>query len=170
MHTHLMPVGEQEAFAQRKGNKMHRQSGPRVLSLMLIVAALGVSGCKSAKVIEISGKSAGGAQFQNHGNNTHDVKYYAIQSLEFKLSNKWTIGVGYQRTDIDEGTGDNENLILFEVGYPMNAPKKPEKTAEEQQIEGLERELRLLDTELAAARMESPDGSSGALVQAGKVK
>lgn len=120
-----------------------------ILPLLGACTTLAPTGCKSASLAEITGKSSFGPDFRNLGDNTHDIKYTAIQSLEFKLANKWTLGVTYQRKDMDEGAGDNENLVLFEVGYPLwNAPK-PEKTAEDVQIETLEKQLRGLNSELA---------------------
>jgi hypothetical protein len=116
-----------------------------------------VVGC-SASLKEITGKTAFGPEFRNFGDNTHDVRYTAIQGIDLKWSNNWTTGVSYQRRDVDEGSGDNENLVLFEVGYPLwNAPKKPEKTADLLQIEKLEEELRLLGSEVAATPTD--DGS-----------
>lgn len=139
--------------------------------VVLVAALFGLSGCKNLCLTEINGKTSAGPQIHNFGSNTHATKYYAIQNLEFKFSNKWTFGVMYQRADIDDGAGDNENLLLFELGYPLwNAPKKPVKTAEELQIEGLERELRLLNVELAAAEQGTPGSAGNALVQAGKVE
>jgi hypothetical protein len=122
------------------------------LTLCLSPVLMPVVGCK-ASLKEITGKTSFGPEFRNFGNNTHDVRYTAIQGIDLKWSNNWTTGVSYQRRDVDEGSGDNENLVLFEVGYPIwNAPKKPEKTAEQTQIEDLENELRQLDSELAAAQ------------------
>ena len=117
---------------------------------MLLVVCTGCLS-KSVTLTEVTGKTSFGPEFRNFGNNTQDVRYTAIQALEFKLSNKWTVGMSYQRRDLDDGAGDNENLVLFEVGYPLwNAPK-PEKTAAELQIEQLENQLRELGGELALA-------------------
>lgn len=124
---------------------------PVGLIVAMILFILPAVGCESGSITEINGKTSFGPEFRNFGNNTQDIRYTAIQGLEFKLANKWTVGMSYQRRDVDEGSGDNENALLFEIGYPLwNAPK-PEKTAEDFQIEELERELRELDYELAAA-------------------
>jgi len=120
--------------------------------LVLMLTLSVVIGCKSASVTEISAKTAFGPEFRNYGNNTHDIRWTAIHGFEFKLSNKWTVNASFQRRDVDEGSGDNENAILVEVGYPLwNAPKKAEKAAHEMQIEELEKELRELGSELVAA-------------------
>ena len=139
-----------------------------VLPVLSLIAG---AGCRGIRLTEISGKTAFGPEFRNFGNNTHDVRYTAVQGLEFKLSNKWNLGVSYQRRDVDEGSGDNENLVLFEVGYPIwNAPKKPEKTVEDRQIEELEQQLRHLGSELAAADQGSTGDASGALARSDKVE
>jgi len=123
-------------------------------------------GCKSLSITEVRGKTAFGPEFRNNGNNTHDIRYYVRQGVDLKLSNDWTTGVSYQRRDVDEGSGDNENLVLFEVGYPIwKVSKKAEKTAQQFQLRKLEDELRELDALLAAAEGPTPDGASIGLVR-----
>lgn len=155
---------------------MQNRTGPLGILPVLAGIMLCVAGCANKgnwSVTEIGGKTSFGPEWRNFGNNTHDIRYTAIQGLDFKLANKWNLGVSYQRRDVDEGSGDNENLVLFEVGYPIwNAPKKAEKSAVELEIEGLERDLRLLDTELAAAGQGLPgsQAQAAALAQSGKVE
>ena len=153
---------------------MQNRTGPLGILPVLAGIMLCVAGCANNgkwSVTEIGGKTSFGPEWRNFGNNTHDIRYTAIQGLDFKLANKWNLGVSYQRRDVDEGSGDNENLVLFEVGYPIwNAPKKAEKSAVELEIEGLERELRLLNTEVAVAVQETSGAAGSSLVEAGKVK
>lgn len=141
---------------------MQNRSCYRRLAMLLLLT--GVAGCQNVKLTEITGKTAFGPEFRNFGNNTSDIRYNVIQGVQFKLSNKWDLGVTYQRRDLDDGAGDNENLVLFEVGYPIwNAPKKPQKSAEDLQIEELEQQLRTLGSELAAAGHGVSGVASGAL-------
>ena len=152
---------------------MQNRSGP--MGILLLGAVLAsVGGCNSKNgwcVTEIGGKTSFGPEFRNFGDNTHDVRYTAIQSVEFKMANKWSLNLLYQRRDVDEGSGDNENAILVEVGYPLwNAPKKADKSAEELEIEGLERQLRMLDSELTAAGHGLSGSPSTAMVQSEKVE
>lgn len=129
-------------------------SGPFALLVLLMLTC---NGCKSVSITEVRGRTAFGPEFRNFGTNTHDIRYYVRQGVEAKLSNDWTTGVMYQRRDIDEGSGDNENLVLFEIGYPIwKKPKEPEKAA--LQIQDLEREL--LDLSALLAEAESQDGLS----------
>jgi len=137
------------------------------LTMFLLSLLLPGIGCKSASVTEVRGKTAFGPEFRNFGTNTSDIRYTAIQGVDLKWSNDWTTGVLYQRRDVDEGSGDNENLVLFEVGYPIwNAPKKPEKTVQQIQIRELENELRVLGSELAVAENSMSVGTLPKLVQA----
>lgn len=119
--------------------------------LLLLSGLLLAGGCnKGISITEIRGKTAFGPEFQNFGNNTSSVRYTAIHGIEAKLYNDWTASVLYQRRDVDQGSGDNENLVLFEIGYPIwKKPKKDVKSAQELQIEELENELRELDGALA---------------------
>ena len=143
----------------------------RAVALLVTMCASLAAGCESLGVTEIRGKTAFGPEFRNFGNNTSDVRYTEIHGFEAKLTNNWTAGVLYQRRDVDDGSGDNENLVLFEIGYPIwNNPKDGGKSAEEMQIEQLEKELRKLDSELAAAGRGLPDSNAEALVQSGKVE
>jgi len=134
-----------------------------IWTLALLPLLLPGIGCKGVSVTEVSGRTAFGPEYRNFGaNNTSDIRYTAIQSLDFKWSNTWTTSVYYQRRDVDDGSGDNENAVLFEVGYPLGQkPKKPEKTA--LQIEELEKELRELDSILTEAEA---GGMSDRFVQA----
>lgn len=111
-----------------------------------------VVGCQSTQVTEVRGRTAFGPEFRNFGTNTHDIRYYVRQGVDLKWSNDWTTGVMYQRRDLDNGNGDNENLVLFEVGYPLwKGGKKQEKTAQRFQIDDLENALQGLRSELATA-------------------
>lgn len=135
--------------------------------LLLLPGFLVAGGCKGLSVTEIRGKTAFGPEWRNFGDNTSDIRYTAIHGYEAKLSNDWTAGVSYQRRDVDNGSGDNENLVLFEIGYPIwKKPKKDEKSAQELQIEELEKELRELDGVLAAVDDSAISTTSPTLARA----
>ncbi|MBI4717124.1 MAG: hypothetical protein HY763_04910 [Planctomycetes bacterium] len=123
----------------------NRVGGARCLSGMALLAgvALIATGCKAAHLTEVRGKTSFGPEFRNRGNNTSEIRYDARQALEFRLDNGWTTGLTYRRRDIDGGSGDNENLFLFEVGYPIwRAPKKEDAAA--RRITQMEKELQEL--------------------------
>lgn len=108
-----------------------------------------LSGCK-AKPTELRGKTSFGPEFRNRGNNTSEVRYTAQQGFEMKWDNGWTTGVQYRRRDVDEGSGDNENRVLVEVGYPIwKAPKKEDK-ATDRRIQKLQEEVEEMRDRVAA--------------------
>lgn len=132
----------------------------------MIVIALLASGCKSASVTEVRGKTAFGPEFRHRGDSTNEVRYDARQGLELKWDNGWTTGLTYRRRDVDAGSGDNENLFLFEVGYPIwKAPKK--ENAADKKVAQLEQELQELraivqherSSSVATANQAGMDGS-----------
>ena len=136
--------------------RAHTPIGMGVGSLLALCVA--VTGCKSSTVTEVRGKTAFGPEFRNLGNNTSEVRYDARQNIELKWDNGWTNGLTYRRRDVDEGSGNNENLFLFDVGYPIwKAPKKPDKTA--QQIQNLEEQIQEMRARLAA--LGTPTNSAG---------
>jgi hypothetical protein len=120
----------------------------------LIAAALLATGCKSASIAEIRGKNQFGPEFQNQGNNTHQIRYYAGQQVELKWENGWTTAATYRYRPVDEGNGNQEHLVLFEVGYPLwKAPKKPDKTT--MQIEELQKQVGEMQSQLAGTNLQS---------------
>lgn len=160
-----------ESFAvhpliRRAGRSKRRSIADRVVGYcrcssvglaMVLLALLGGSGCK-ASVSEVRGKTAFGPEFRNRGNNTSEVRYDVRQNVDLKWSNGWSSGLTYRRRDVDDGSGDNENLFLFDVGYPIwKAPKKPEKSSE--RIEELEEQVREMRARVAA--LTEPAGAQG---------
>jgi len=134
-----------------------------ILLAPLIATVACTSGCKSGGVTEIRGKNQVGPEFQHDGVKRSDqIRYYAGQQIEAKWENGWTTAVTYRYRAIDEGNGNQEQLVLFEVGYPIwKAPKKPDKTA--MQIEELQKKIGELQSRLAGA--SSRDANSPRLAR-----
>lgn len=157
---------DREALGERRAHPPPRRGpsrGPRLVSRIVTLAlflatGLLVSGCKSASVSEVRGKTSFGPEFRHQGQkNTDEIRYDARQAVELRWDNGWTTGMTYRRRDIDGGSGDNENLFLFEVGYPIwKAPKKPDKTA--MQIEELQKQIGELQSQFA--KTNSQDAGS----------
>ena len=125
------------------------------VALVMAFATL-LGGCK-ATVQEIRGKTSFGPEFRNRGNNTQEVRYDARQNIDLKWDNGWTTGVTYRYRPVDDGSGDQEHLTLFEVGYPLWKPvKKPEKSS--QRLEELEGELVALRAMVAELRSGAAAG------------
>lgn len=108
-----------------------------------------MAGCKACPT-ELRGKTSFGPEFRNRGNNTHEIRYDARQALELKWDNGWTTGLNYRRRDVDEGSGDSENRVMLEVGYPLWKRKKADKTAE--RIQNLEHQVEEMQARIAEAR------------------
>ena len=116
-----------------------RRAAP-IVAMISLIAFTG--GCA---LQEIRGKNQFGPEFQHDGVKRSDqIRYYAGQQIELKWDNSWTTAVTYRYRAVDEGNGNQEQLVLFEVGYPIwKVPKKVEKTSEgfQKRIESLEKEL-----------------------------
>lgn len=127
------------------------------LGALAVVTVCGtmLGGCK-ASMQEVRGKTAFGPEFRNRGNNTSEVRYDARQNVDVKWDNGWSTGLTYRRRDVDDGSGDSENLFLFDVGYPLwKAPKKADKTSE--RIEELERQVEDMKARVAALTGSAPE-------------
>lgn len=127
-----------------------------VVAIPVICIALLGAGCKSASVTEVRGKTSFGPEFRNRGNNTSEIRYDTRQAIELRWDNGWTTGVTQRYREVDNGSGDQEFLTLFEVGYPIwKAPKKPDKTA--MQIEELQKQIGELQSQLAGENSREAD-------------
>jgi hypothetical protein len=95
---------------------------------------------------EIRGKTSFGPEYRNRGDSTSEVRYDGRQAVEFRWDKGMTTGLTYRRRDVDNGSGDAENLFLFEVGYPLwKAPAKPDKA--DARIAELEQRISELETQ-----------------------
>jgi len=146
------------------------RSRPHRFGLMataLISTCWLAAGCASTTLQEVRGKTAGGPEYRNKGDSSSEVRYNVVQGVELKWSNGVTTGASYRRRDTDQGSGDNDNLVLFEVGYPLwKAAKKPEKSEKtSERLEDLQREVAELRGRLAELSAGSPNA---AVASAGK--
>ncbi len=142
---------------------LNRRTVFTILLAPLMATVACTSGWKSAGVTEVRGKNQFGPEFQHDGVKRSDqIRYYAGQQIEAKWENGWTTAVTYRYRAIDEGNGNQEQLVLFEVGYPIwKAPKKPDKTA--MQIEELQKKVGELQSRLV--RTNSQEASLPRLVE-----
>ena len=142
-----------------KGSPPRGEKIPRACPLCLasLTAVLTLAGCK-ANPTELRGKTSFGPEFRNRGNNTQEVRYDARQAFEVKWDNGWTTGIQYRRRDVDDGSGDNENRVMAEVGYPLwKAPKKEDKATDRriQELQEQVEEMRARVAELKPAGAEA---------------
>jgi len=96
---------------------------------------------------EVRSKSLWGPEWQHKGSDSTDaVRYYAQEGLEFKWDKGIATTVTYRRRDVDDGNGDNDNGVWFDISFPLWKAKPKEKAAE-LRIAELERRLALVETE-----------------------
>ena len=135
---------------------------PWSVAIVIPVAALAlVAGCnKSWSLTEVRGKTSFGPEYQQQTNGTHQVRYDGRQGLELRWDSGWTTGVTYRHRWIEEGQESHEDLVLFEVGYPIWKPaKKPEPAKTAERIDELEREVEELREKMAGSAPSEPASS-----------
>ena len=101
------------------------------------------------KLKEIRSKSKVGIQFQHRGSNRTDSdRWTAQQGIEFKWSKGVKTGFTYRRRDVDDGNGNNDNAIFFDVSFPIwKAKKKPDPL--KKKVKKLEKRVKELEALLA---------------------
>ncbi len=107
-----------------------------------------LSGCA---LQEIRGKSKLGPEFRTKGAGgikSHSTRWYVQQGVEFNWDNGIDTTVTYRRRDEDNGTGDHDNGVWFEISFPIwQAKEPPDSTA--RKIEKLEMRLAALEGEIS---------------------
>lgn len=114
------------------------------LAAFLLCGFWGLAGLGCA-LEEVRNRISAGPEFQHRGANSTDSTRYSVQDgVELKWENGVTTAVSYRRRDTDDGDGNNDNGVWFEVGIPLwKAPKKPDENAK--RIVELERRLARLE-------------------------
>ncbi len=97
---------------------------------------------------EVRSKTKVGPEFRHRGSNRTDSdRWTAQQGIEFKWDKGISTGLTYRRRDTDDGSGDNDNGVWFDVSFPIwKAKKRQDNTAErmaelERRVAELERRL-----------------------------
>ncbi|MCG8406059.1 MAG: hypothetical protein MI923_12755 [Phycisphaerales bacterium] len=113
--------------------------------VFVFVIVILLSGCS---LKEIRSKTESGVEYRHSGGSRHEEQRYLVkQSLQFKWDKGVTTAVKYRRRDVNDGAGDHDDGIWFEVGFPLwKAPEKPDESSE--RIAALERRLRQLEKKL----------------------
>lgn len=113
--------------------------------LVVIFIAVFPAGCS---LQEIRSKTEGGVEYRHSGTTRHEEQRYSIkQGVEFKWDKGVTTTVKYRRRDNNDGSGDHDDGLWFEVGFPIwKAPKKPDVSSD--RIAALERRIQALEKKL----------------------
>ncbi len=116
-------------------------------TLLSICALMLTSGCQ---LTEIRGSSETGVEYRHSGNsNTNADRYSYEQSIDFKWDNDITTSATYRRRDTDDGNGDNDNGMWFQISYPIwKRPEQPDPNI--RKIAQLERRIAELERQNAA--------------------
>ncbi len=121
----------------------------RCSSIMIGVLLLSLGGCT---LQEIRSKSKFGPEYRHKGSNrTDSVRWYAQQGVEFKWDKGINTSLTYRRRDEDNGSGDRDNSVWFELSFPIwRAVNPPDPMA---------KKITELEMRLAQLEAESKDGA-----------
>lgn len=121
-------------------------------TLALVLSGLLAASSIGCGLREIRNKTKFGPEFRHRGSDrTNGVRWTVQQGFDFKWDKGITTGIAYRRRDMDNGNGDNDNGVWFDVSFPVwKAKKKPDPL--KRRIEDLEKRL---------AELEAQSGASG---------
>ena len=119
---------------------------PRSVLLFLCLIAVTSIGCH---LQEVRSKTRVGPEYRHSGSSrTDSMRWTAQEGFDFKWDNDGVPGMTYRRLDVDDGNGDGEDGVWFDLSVPVwKAKKKPD--AAEQRIAELERRVARLEKSLA---------------------
>ncbi len=137
-----IPYRRDGIWADSSAKRGPRIEAPKWMCMALTTSFVGLVSAAGCALQELRGKSAFGPEYRHSGSRGEDeVRYNAVQGLELRWDKGITTSATYRRRDSDDGNGDNDNLVLFEVGYPLWKAKKKEDVLAKR-VEQLERELK----------------------------
>jgi hypothetical protein len=116
---------------------------PFSIGILLVGSIAPQFGCA---LTEVRNKLSGGPEFRHSGATRTDSDRYTVQEgVELHWENGVTTGMNYRRRDTDDGDGNADNGVFFELGVPLwKAEKKPD--ANTRRIETLEKRVARLES------------------------
>ncbi len=88
----------------------------RVSVLLLAITCLN-PGCT---LRELRSKTKTGIEFRHSGSRRTDRQRFTVQQgLEFRWDNGVSTAVSYRRRDDDDGPGDRDDGVFFDIGIPI---------------------------------------------------
>lgn len=86
-----------------------------------------------------------GVEYRHFGESATNADRYTVQQgLELHWDDGVTTGVTYRRRDVDDGAGDNDNGMWFEVSFPIWKAKDDKEAEMMRRLDRLEREVAAL--------------------------
>ena len=118
----------------------------RPVLLFLCLSAVTSAGCN---LQEVRSKTRVGPEYRHSGSSrTDSTRWTAQEGVDFKWDNDVTTGLTYRRRDVNDGNGDGEDGVWFDVSVPVwKAEKKPDATAK--RLAELEHRVAQLEKSLA---------------------
>jgi len=116
---------------------------------MFVVFILLVSFSLSCSLEEIRLVSEGGVEYRRNNFDKSERERYTVQEkVDFKWEDGVNTAVTYRRRDVSDGpSGDHDDGVWFEIGFPIwKRPKPQDPTIA--RIEALERRIAQLESEL----------------------
>ncbi len=100
---------------------------------------------------EVRSKSRVGPEFRTKGGGAsrkHSVRWDAQSGVELEWDNGISTGVTYRRRDEDNGTGDRDNAVWFELTVPLWRSDDHPVDRRNRRISELERRVAQLEAKL----------------------
>jgi len=115
-------------------------------AVAVLIAAL-TTGCQ---VNEIRSTNEFGVEWRHKGEGrTNHERYFVKPGLELEWSNDVETEVSFRRRDDNDGPGDSDNGLFFDVSIPIWR-REPERDPRDLRIAELERRLAALEARVAA--------------------
>jgi len=115
-------------------------------------------GCNSPEwgLKEVRSKSKMGPEFRHSGtHNTNKERWAAGTGVEFSFNNGVKTGVTYRRRDDNEGDGNNDNGVWWDMSFPLWKAKDRKMETLQDRIIRLEEEVYSLRTQEIKTELEN---------------
>lgn len=119
-----------------------------MMRCVLVTLALGLPLLTGCALKEVRSKTKTGVEYRHSGTSRTDAERYLVQQgVQFKWDKGVSTTVSYRRRDTNDGNGNNDNGVWFEIGFPIwKAKSKPVETTE--RLATLERRIAELENRL----------------------
>lgn len=108
---------------------------------------------------EIRSTTDGGPEWRTKGagsDKSHSIRWSVSQGLDFKWDNGVDTGVKFRRRDEEEGAGEEDNGLFFEVSFPLWKKRQAPPSSDDARVEELERRIAELESRLSEGEAPRP--------------